>query len=139
MHQLNITNLDWQDLSVKVIGKGNKQRKVYFTIKAKLYLKDYLNSRNDTNPALFVASKRPYKRLGRRSIQREIAKIAQHAGFDKAVFPHLLMHTFATAALNNNIPITVIQKLMGHTNVDTTMIYAELDESTLKQEYKKLS
>jgi integrase/recombinase XerD len=139
VHDLNTKDINWQDLSVKVIGKGNKQRKVYFTIKAKLLLKEYLKSRTDNNIALFVTSKKPHNRLGRRSIQREINKIAKKAGFDKSVFPYLLRHTFATTALNNNIPVTAIQKLMGHESVDTTMIYAELDESTLKQEYKKLS
>lgn len=139
IYQLNIKDIDWQNLSVKVIGKGNKQRKVYFTIKAKLYLKKYLKERNDECKALFVTSKRPCQRLGRRSIQREIRQIATRAGLNKSVFPHLLRHTFATIALNNHMPITVIQQLMGHESVDTTMIYAELDENTLKQEYKKLS
>ncbi|WP_085829073.1 site-specific tyrosine recombinase/integron integrase [Clostridium massiliodielmoense] len=139
VYKLNIKNINWQDLSIKVTGKGNKERRVYFTIKSKLLLKEYLKSRKDDSSALFVTSKKPHNRLGRRSIQKEINNIAKRAGFDKSVFPHLLRHTFATVALNNNMPVTVIQKLMGHESVDTTMIYAELDNSTLKQEYKKLS
>ncbi|KEH90631.1 site-specific tyrosine recombinase/integron integrase [Clostridium botulinum] len=136
---IKITDINWNELNLNVIGKGNKQRIVYFTVKAKIFLEKYLNSRNDNCPYLFVTTKRPHKQLGGRSIQLEINKIADRAGLNKSVYPHLLRHTFATVALNNNMPITVIQKLMGHERVDTTMIYAELDNSTLKQEYKKLS
>ncbi|MCD3194267.1 tyrosine-type recombinase/integrase [Clostridium botulinum C] len=136
---IKIRDINWNELNLNVIGKGNKQRTVYFTVKAKIFLEKYLNNRNDNCPYLFVTTRKPHKQLGGRSIQLEINKIATRAGLNKSVYPHLLRHTFATVALNNNMPVTVIQKLMGHESVDTTMIYAELDNSTLKQEYKKLS
>lgn len=135
---INKKDINWSELSVIVIGKGNKQRKVYFTIKARLLLQQYLKTRKDINTALFVTSKFPYKRLGGRSIQREIKTIAKNANMDKSVYPHLIRHTFATQGLNNGIPITVLQELMGHENSSTTLIYAELNDNTIKQEYRKL-
>ena len=95
-------------------------------------------SRKDNNPALFVTSKKPHGRLGKRSIQREINKIAHRSGLNKSVFPHLLRHSMATAAINNGISITTVQRLLGHESPETTLIYADLNQDTIKQEYKKL-
>lgn len=137
--EINKSQINWYEMSLNVIGKGNKERKVYFSTKAKILLKKYLSSRKDNNEALFVTSKAPYSRLGGRSIEREIHNIADRAGFTKSVFPHLFRHSFATHKLNSGMSLPVLQHIMGHEDPGTTQIYAELSEENIKHEYRKVS
>jgi integrase/recombinase XerD len=132
-------SVSWYEMSVYVIGKGNKERKVYFSTKAKVLLKKYLSSRKDDTPALFVSSRAPHGRLSDRGIQKEVKRIAERAGFDKSVYPHLFRHSFATHSLNKGMNITTIQHLMGHESSATTLIYAELSDENIKHEYKRIS
>lgn len=139
-----ITNVDkddinWHEMSLYVIGKGNKERKVYFSVKAKILLQKYLKSRKDANGALFVASRYPYIRLGGRSVQREIKNIALRANLDKSVYPHLLRHSFATHSINAGMSLPVLQHIMGHETPATTQIYAALNEENIRHEYKRIS
>ena len=134
---VNIMELDWANGNLKVIGKGNKERIVYFSSKAKLYLKKYLAGRHDADPALFVSERKPHERLGNRAIEKEIAKIAVQAGFSGSVFPHLLRHTFATLGLKSGVPLPIIQDLMGHASASTTQVYAVNNKETVEYEYKK--
>lgn len=138
--QINIQDINWNDRSVSIIGKGNKERTIYFSPKAKIYLQKYFNDRQAnqmTNDALFVSQKKPFGRLGNRAVEKEIGHIAEQAGFDKVVFPHLLRHTFATLGHKAGMPLNVLQELMGHSNPGTTQIYATLDTETVKAEYRK--
>lgn len=135
---INKEDINWYEMSLFVIGKGNKERKVYFNTKAKLLLKNYLETRQDDNPALFVSGRAPHNRLGGRSIEREIEKIAKRAGFEKSIFPHLFRHTMATHSLNKGMSLPTVQHLLGHENPSTTQIYAELNEETIHHEYKKV-
>jgi integrase/recombinase XerD len=126
------------DGSLKVKGKGKKERIVFISPKARVHIMKYLKSRDDMCPALFVSERQPHGRLGKRAIEKVVKQIAALAGFNtKSVFPHLLRHTFATLNLKAGMPITVIQELMGHSNVSTTQIYAKIDNETVKQEYRK--
>ncbi len=135
---VNIEDIKFDKGELNVIGKGNKERTVYLNAKAKLYLKKYLKEReNRDNPALFITSKYPFSRMGGRSIEREINKITQVAGFDKSVYPHLIRHTTATLALKGGMSITSIQQILGHENLATTEIYAETDNTEVKHEYNK--
>ncbi len=136
---VNKDDLNWHEMSLNVIGKGNKERKVYFSTKAKILLKKYLLTRKDDNEALFVTSKRPHGRLGGRSVQREIKKIANRAGLNKSVYPHLFRHSFATCKINSGMPLPVLQHIMGHESPSTTQVYAQLSEENIKYEYKKIS
>ncbi|APQ97816.1 site-specific tyrosine recombinase/integron integrase [Clostridium botulinum] len=136
---VNKDDINWHEMSLNVIGKGNKERKVYFSTKAKILLKKYLLTREDNNEALFVTSKRPHGRLGGRSIQREIKKIAKRAEIDKSIYPHLFRHSFATCKINSGMPLPVLQHIMGHENPSTTQVYAQLSEENIKYEYKKIS
>lgn len=132
-------SINWHEMSLFVVGKGSKERKVYFSVKAKILLQKYLKARRDINEALFVASRYPYKRLGGRSIQREIKNIAARAGFDKSVYPHLLRHSFASHSINSGMPLHIIQHLMGHETPSTTQIYAQLNDENIRHEYKRIS
>lgn len=134
---INKKDISWHEQSLLVIGKGDKQRRVYFNTKAKILLQKYLETRIDDNPALFVAGKKPYKRLGGRSIERAIDKIAIRAGFDKSVYPHIFRHTMATSSLNKGMPIEVLQELLGHEQPGTTQRYAQLNGDIVKHEYRR--
>lgn len=135
---VNISDINWDECSLKVIGKGNKEREVQFSKKARLYLKKYLASRGDiSNPSLFITERKPFHRLGKRAIEREIAKIAEQAGMNKAVYPHLLRHTMATMGLRAGMPLPTVQKLLGHSDPATTEIYAEISNDMVKEEYRK--
>ncbi|WMJ81952.1 tyrosine-type recombinase/integrase [Clostridium sp. MB40-C1] len=136
---INKEDINWHEMTLCVIGKGNKEREVCFSTKAKILLRKYLLTRKDTNSALFVTSKRPHNRLGRRSVQREIQRIAKRAGFDKSVFPHLFRHSFATHRLNAGMPLHIVQHLLGHESPSTTEIYAQVSKESIMHEYKKIS
>ena len=135
--EVDISDLDFNEMSLYVVGKGNKERKVYFNERAKVILKDYLASRSDDCTALFVTSRAPSS-LGRNSILREISKVGKRMSPQIRVYPHLLRHTFATHAINAGIPIEVVQMLLGHESPATTAIYAKVSNSKIKQEYSKL-
>lgn len=132
-------NIDWHEMSLYVVGKGTKERKVYFNVKAKILLQKYLKSRKDINAALFVTSRFPFNRLGGRSIEREVSKIAKRAGFDKSIYPHLFRHSFATHNINSGMPLHIVQNLMGHETPSTTQIYAKVNDETIKYEYRRIS
>ena len=134
---INVEDLNFQDNSIRVIGKGNKERIVYFNDKAKVHIENYLKERPGYSEALFVTCKRPYKRVGPRGVQKIINKIADKAGFDKSVFPHLFRHSMATLGLQNGASITTIQRLLGHCSITTTEKYTETNMETVKYEYKQ--
>jgi len=131
-------DINWHDRSLLVIGKGDKQREVCFSVKEKILLQKYLESRKDEDPALFVTERYPVHRLGKRSIQREIKKIAKGTNSKKSIYPHLMRHSFATHSLNAGMDITILQNLMGHSTPATTQIYAQLSQENIKHSYKKI-
>lgn len=133
----NISDVNFMDNTIRVVGKGNKERIVCFNDKSKLYIKKYLNTRKDNNPALFISSKKPYGRMGTRGLELIISNIASKANIDKKVFPHLFRHTMATLSLQSGANITTIQHLLGHTTPATTQIYAENSLENIKYEYKQ--
>lgn len=133
----NISDINVNDNTIKIIGKGNKQRIVCFNDKTKLYINNYLVTRNDDNDALFISERKPYKRIGKRGLEVIVSKIAKRAGIEKAVYPHLLRHTMATLGYQSGVDLTVIQHLLGHTSPVTTQVYAEEDMNNIKHEYKQ--
>jgi integrase/recombinase XerD len=137
IHQLNIKDINQQTMSSNVIGKGNKEREVYLSFKAMYHLNKYLNSRTDDCEALFVTERKPYRRLSKRGIQREIKLIAQKAGLADKVSPHVLRHTFATLTLNNGAELAAVQELLGHSSPDTTLRYARITEERKREQHKK--
>lgn len=134
---INISDIKWHENEFSVIGKGNKQRTVYFNTRAKIYLQEYLNSRDDNSPALFVTERVPIKRLERRGVQREIKKIQKQSGIRTNVFVHKLRHTGATHMAQKGIPIEIISKFLGHDSIETTKIYVKTSQSSIQHEYKK--
>jgi len=137
VRNLNRDDVDFATQSARVIGKGNKEREVYFSFKALYHLKKYLMTRLDSEPALFITERRPYRRLSNRAIQREIAIIAKRAGLEKRVSPHTLRHTFATLTLNNGADIVAVQHLLGHADPATTQGYAVLSDEKKREQHRK--
>ncbi|KXG78301.1 site-specific tyrosine recombinase/integron integrase [Thermotalea metallivorans] len=135
--KLNRYDIDWGNMSVRVVGKGNKERIVYVSPKSKVHIQKYLSSRKDTCEALFVTERQPIQRLGRRSIEREVAKIGKMSGIEKNVYPHLLRHTTATLMLNNGADLVTVQKILGHEDPSTTQIYAQYSDENVQHEYRK--
>jgi len=136
---INKEDIDWHNKTLKVIGKGNKERIVCFNTKARYLMKEYILSRADDNCALFVASKGEHKRLGGRSIEREISIIAGRANLGKAIYPHLLRHSIATHLLAAGMALHNVQALLGHSDPKTTQIYAETSLENVIYEYKRIS
>lgn len=134
--QLNVEDLNFNDRTVTVIGKGDKERLVYFSVRARLMIQEYIKQRKG-GVGLFVSSKTPYPPLKQRAIQRIIHAVSERAGLAARVHPHLLRHTFATLALNSGMEVTVIQRLLGHENIATTQIYAAMNEDVIKHQYNK--
>lgn len=133
----NISDIDFSNNSLKVIGKGDKERIVFFNDKTKLHLKNYIDTRKDKNEALFISTKFPFHRVSKRSLEVIVTKIGQRANIGKPVYPHLLRHTMATLGLQSGADITTIQHLLGHITPSTTQIYAENSLESIKHEYKQ--
>lgn len=132
-------DIDWQKLQLRVVGKGNKERIVYLNATIQVHLRKYIMSRLDDCDSLFVTERKPYKAMGRRAIQREIDLITSQSGLKKNVFPHLLRHTAATHWLNSGMDITTVQSILGHDNLDTTQIYAQVSNIVVEHEFRKYS
>lgn len=133
---LNISDIDFNNKECLVFGKGGKQRKVYFDAKTKIHLKQYLESRTDDNIALFVTIIRPYNRLKTSGVEIALRKLGEKANIDN-VYPHKFRRTLATKAIDKGMPIEQVQRLLGHTKIDTTLEYAMVDDENVKISHKK--
>lgn len=134
--RLNISDIDFENKECVVLGKGNKQRKVYFDAKTKIHLQQYLNSRKDTDPALFVSQLYPYNRLKISGVEIALRKIGEKLHISK-VHPHKFRRTLATKAIDKGMPIEQVQHRLGHTKIDTTLGYAMVDDENVKISHKK--
>lgn len=134
--RLNISDMNFQERSCIVLGKGNSEREVYFSAKSKMYIKKYLETRTDDNEALFVSLIKPYNRLGISGIEILIRNLGKEANINK-VHPHKFRRTMATMAIDKGMPIEQVQKLLGHIKIDTTMEYAMVNQSNVKNSHRK--
>lgn len=134
---LRVDDIDWRDRKCKVIGKGNKERTVYFSVRAKLMLQLYIAERRG-GEALFASSRAPYEPLTDRGIEKMISKLGKRIGMDRPLYPHLMRHTFASHALNCGMELTIIQHLLGHSDPKTMLIYAEIDPIRVQYEYNRM-
>jgi len=134
--QIKRTDVNFQERSCVVIGKGNAEREVYFDARTKLHLQEYLELRNDDNEALFVSLKAPYDALGISGVESVVKKLGEKAKIDK-VHPHKFRRTLATMAIDKGMPIEQVQKLLGHVRIDTTLHYAMVNQSNVKNAHRK--
>ena len=134
--QLNREDIDFANRECIVFGKGDKERKVYFDARAKIHLQNYVNSRSDDNPALFVTLLHPYNRLKISGVEIRLRELGRKLNIPK-VHPHKFRRTLATMAIDKGMPIEQVQHLLGHQSIDTTMVYAQVNQSNVKNSHRK--
>lgn len=134
--QLNREDINFQERECVVLGKGSKERVVYFDARSKIHLLSYLGSRSDTNPALFVSLSLPHDRLMIGGMETRLREIGRRADIRK-VHPHKFRRTLATRAIDKGMPIEQVQRLLGHVKIDTTMHYAMVNQSNVKNSHRK--
>jgi len=132
--KLDRDDIDFRTNSVIVQGKGDKEREVYFNTRCSIWLKRYLNEREDEDSCLFITDRKPKRRMGIDNLRYIIKRVSNRAGIKKSIHPHQLRHSYATHMINNGAPIDVIQSLLGHEKSETTKIYAQLS-GKLRQDY----
>ena len=133
---LNREDIDFTERECIVFGKGDKERVAYFDARTKIHLQNYLQSRNDDNPALFVSLKAPYTRLTIGGIEVRLRNLGKRLGITK-VHPHKFRRTLATTAIDKGMPIEQLQQLLGHKRIDTTLQYAMVKQSNVKLAHRK--
>ena len=133
---LNRDDINFTERECKVFGKGDKERVVYFDARAKLHLREYLDSRTDDAPALFVTLRAPHQRLQIGGIEYRLRQMGKRLNIPK-VHPHKFRRTLATLAIDKGMPIEQLQRLLGHQRIDTTLQYAMVKQSNVKTAHRK--
>lgn len=133
---LNREDVDLENRECIVFGKGSKERPVYFDARTKIHLKNYLETRTDDNPALFVSLLQPFRRLQISGVEIRLRALGRELNIPK-VHPHKFRRTLATRAIDKGMPIEQVQRLLGHTQIDTTMQYAMINQRNVKTAHQK--
>lgn len=136
---LKIDDIDWNNRSFYVIGKGDKERRVKFSTRAKIELLDYLKKRKGNSEYLFISTKFPYNKVTVRCIQDEFKRILKRSGLDINVFPHLMRHNFATNSADKGMSLSTLQNLLGHSNPSTTQKYITNNINNIDREYDRIA
>lgn len=134
--KLNIRDVNFEERECVVFGKGDKERRVYFDAKAKLHLQNYLNERDDDSPALFVTLDSPHTRLKISGVEIRLRELGKSVDAGR-VHPHKFRRTMATRAIDKGMPIEQVQKILGHSQIDTTMQYAIVNQNNVKASHRK--
>ncbi|OAB43277.1 tyrosine-type recombinase/integrase [Paenibacillus glacialis] len=137
VQKINIEDLNWENCSAIVNGKGSKQREVYFTTECKVWLKKYLKCREDSCKALFVTETHPTRRMSIPTIRWALKRIANRGEIEANVYPHRFRHTYACQLLDNGAPLEFIQGMLGHEKASTTQIYAQLRGERRRELYRR--
>lgn len=137
LEHIKRTDIDFINRKIKVIGKGSKYRTVYLNAKAKLALQAYLASRTDENSELFVSMRRPHQGIKKNSFEKIVKQIYERTDIDKKVTPHVFRHTMATDLYERDRDIVPVQRILGHSKIETTMIYAEVSERRVQDAYRR--
>lgn len=134
--KLNRNDVNFESQECVVLGKGDKERIVYFDARAKVHLQNYLQSRQDNNPALFVSLLKPYKRLQVPGVETRLRQLGRRLDINQ-IHPHKFRRTLATKAIDKGMPIEQLQTLLGHSQINTTMEYAIVNQTNVKSSHKK--
>lgn len=133
---LNKADINFNERECVVFGKGDKERVVYFDARTKIHLQNYIDSRSDENTALFVTLRAPYARISIGGIESRLREMGKNLEIEK-VHPHKFRRTLATMAIDKGMPIEQLQQLLGHKRIDTTLQYAMVKQSNVKQAHRK--
>lgn len=133
---LDISDINFEERECIVYGKGEKERRVYFDAKAKLHLQRYIETRHDDNSALFVTLDAPHTRLKISGVEIRLRQLGRKLQIPN-IHPHKFRRTMATRAIDKGMPIEQVQKILGHSQIDTTMHYAIVNQSNVKAAHRK--
>ena len=133
---LNKADINFNERECVVFGKGDKERIVYFDARTKIHLQNYINSRTDDNTALFVTLRSPHERIKIGGIETRLREMGKTLEIEK-IHPHKFRRTLATMAIDKGMPIEQLQQLLGHKRIDTTLQYAMVKQSNVKQAHRK--
>lgn len=133
---LDINDINFDERECIVYGKGEKERRVYFDAKAKLHLQNYIITRTDDNPALFVTLDAPHTRLKISGVEIRLRELGRKVNIGR-IHPHKFRRTMATRAIDKGMPIEQVQKILGHSQIDTTMHYAIVNQNNVKNSHRK--
>lgn len=133
---LNKADINFNERECVVFGKGDKERVVYFDARTKIHLQNYINSRTDEDSALFVTLRAPHTRITIGGIESRLREMGKALEIEK-VHPHKFRRTLATMAIDKGMPIEQLQQLLGHKRIDTTLQYAMVKQSNVKQAHRK--
>ena len=131
--KLQKRDIDFDERTIRVRGKGEKDRIVLFDENTRDLIDNYIETQNQKSEYLFI--NKNGRKLTPRYVQMMIKEYAEKAGIKKKVTPHVLRHSFATHLLKNGVDIRVIQQLLGHSSLSTTQIYTNVDMDTIKSVY----
>lgn len=133
---LNIKDIDFENRSCVVLGKGSKQREVYFDARTKIHLQNYLSTRIDNNQAVFVSLLHPFNRLKISGVEIRLRELGNKININR-VHPHKFRRTMATKAIDKGMPIEQVQVLLGHSKIDTTLEYAMVNQNNVRNSHKR--
>lgn len=134
--RLDRDDIDFNNRECIVLGKGDKERPVYFDARTKVHLQAYLESRTDDNPALFVTLDNPHDRLRISGVESRLHNLGERLNIHR-VHPHKFRRTLATRAIDKGMPIEQVQHLLGHQKIDTTLEYAMVNQNNVKASHRR--
>ena len=134
---VKLSDINWQEGTVHLFGKGKKHRHSYINARCEVALKEYLKTRGGESEYVFVSERKPYERILKPTVEKIIRELGEAAGLKRRLTPHVLRHTTATQAVNAGMPIEDVSKLLGHASVNTTMIYAKVSQETVHAQHIK--
>ena len=137
--RVNVNDIDWKTGTLTIIGKGSVEGQVFITDKAMVYLKSYINSRKDKDPALFVCERAPFGRMGTKSVQDIFRRLGRVSKIGKRVHPHKMRTTRASNLLSCGAQLSEVQGLLHHASADTTLRYAQHTNTSLRNLSRKFS
>lgn len=133
---LNIRDVNFNDREFIVYGKGGKERICYFNARTKIEIIDYLQTREDREPALFVSKHYPHNRLKRGGVRHMLKDIETRTGIPD-IHPHRFRRTLATNLLDKGMTLEQVQRILGHKKIETTLIYANINQTMTKINHQK--
>ena len=134
--KINRNDINFNERQCVVLGKGNKERTVYFNARAKVHLQNYLATRTDSETALFVSLTNPNNRLTISGVENRLRELGKVAKVGR-IHPHKFRRTLATMAIDKGMPIEQVQRLLGHCKIDTTLHYAMVNQNNVKIAHRK--
>lgn len=134
---IKLIDVDWSTKSVHLLGKGKKHRESYINAKAEIAIREYLADRKHESIYL-LCNDRGGGPMKKENVERMMRKISERAGFmDRRITPHVMRHTTATQAVRSGMAVEDVQRLLGHSNISTTMIYAEVSQDGVQSMHRK--